>query len=85
MDADMKNEKGLGPTRQDKTIERMQQERDSPGANSAGTAGSEQASIDPGQGGGRSTDDAGNSSNDTAARRGDTAAGPLNKRKPSDG
>jgi hypothetical protein len=71
----MKNEKGLGPTRQDKTIERMQQERDSPGANSAGSAGNEAVSNDPGREGDRSTDDAGNSSHDTAARRGDAAAG----------
>jgi hypothetical protein len=79
--ADMKTANVPGPTRQDKTIERMQQERNSPGANSAGGQGTETASSDLLQGG-LSTQDAGNSSHDTAARRGDAAAAKPTKRTP---
>jgi hypothetical protein len=71
----MHNDPARGPTRQDKTMERMKQERESPGATSAGGQGADapnnDTSADP------TSSQAGhnlNTSANTAARRGDKAA-----------
>ncbi|MDO9354051.1 MAG: hypothetical protein Q7T55_10165 [Solirubrobacteraceae bacterium] len=72
----MHNQPERGPTRQDKTLERMQQERDSPGATSAGgneaQRAPETADTDPSLStrGGDVT-----ASNNNASRRDDVAAG----------
>lgn len=71
----MQNEPGFGPTRSDKTAERMAQERQSPGATSAGGHSADAVDNDTGPGhrsaelGGPSTTSA-----NTSARRGDVAA-----------
>lgn len=71
----MMNKPGSGPTRLNKTIERMAQERKSPGATSAGGHGADapnnDTSEDPtsSQAGGNL-----NSSANTSARRGDVGA-----------
>lgn len=72
----MHNEPERGPTRQDKTLERMQQERASPGATSAGgheaPRAAEPVNTDTTlstQGGDVTT------SNNNASRRDDAAAG----------
>ena len=71
----MDNDPKRGPTRKDKTMERMKQERESPGATSAGGQGADapnnDTSADP------TSSQAGanlNTSANTAARRGDKAA-----------
>jgi hypothetical protein len=72
----MHNEPTRGPTRNDKTLERMQQERASLGAT---TAGGHEAERDADQGGADSTlSTAGQdlqTSNNSASRRDDVAAG----------
>jgi hypothetical protein len=73
----MKNEPGKGPTEQNKAMERMAQERGSPGATSAGGDGANAPDNDT-----RkmkdSLKDAGapDTSANTGARRGDRAANP---------
>jgi hypothetical protein len=80
----MQNQPGSGPTRQDKTTERMEQERRSPGATSAGGQGADapnnDTSEDPtsSQAGGNL-----NSSANTAARRGDVASEKSTDTAPS--
>ena len=71
----MHNEPGHGQTRHDKTTQRMEQERKSPGATSAGGHGADapdnDTSADPSSSQARANL---NTSANTAARRGDSAA-----------
>ena len=74
----MKNEPGRGPTRQDKTVERMAQERASPGATSAGGDGADAPDNDTRQADPRlKHSGAPDTSANTAARRGDEPAPPV--------
>jgi hypothetical protein len=71
----MMNKPGAGPTRQDKTTERMAQERESPGSTSAGGQGADAPNNDTSEA--PSSSQAGgnlNSSANTSARRGDSKA-----------
>lgn len=70
----MQNETGSGPTRSDKTLERMAQERQSPGASSAGGHAADAPENDTRQAVESSEDSVPSfTSANTAARRGDVA------------
>jgi hypothetical protein len=70
----MKNQPGLGPTRQDKTTERMAQERKSPGATTRPGHSADTPDKTPGHAPASSRADNLDSSANTAARRGDSVA-----------
>ena len=69
----MKNEPGKGPTNPSKTLERMAQERDSPGSSSVGGNASDAPENDTTKLPGAQSRTTSDSSAHTAERRGDAA------------
>jgi hypothetical protein len=77
----MRNQPGRGPTRNDKTTERMAQERRSPGATTVGVPGADTSTVGSVE---RSSSRRGSDpdATNTAARRGDAATeGPSHARR----